>query len=318
MAHKLAQIDWVGAMLNAATFVLFMIVLTFSGSTWRWNTAGPITLWVLFGLSVTSYVLQQSFAIFTTPERRLFPVHFIRSRTLMLMYLSTAASASAMAVVIYYVPLFFQFTKGDSALEAAVRLLPFITLFVFFVMFAGGLLPIVGRYAPWYFPAAVLMIIGGAFMYRVKSSTHTAAIYGFEILIAIGVGLVFQTGYSVAAAKVAPKDVPASIGFINVAQIGSIAIALSISGAIFQNVGYHYLHQALASYNFPEASLRSALAGAESVVLNHEGAVVRRLAIDAIVATIDKLYALVLAAGALTFMSACFMRWEKLKLEPIG
>ena len=295
-----------------------MVVLTFSGSTWRWNTSGPIALWVLCGLSTISYVLQQSFAILTTPERRLFPVHFTRSRTLMLLYLTTAASASAMAVSIYYVPLFFQFTKGDTALEAAVRLLPFIVLFVVFVMFAGGLLPIVGRYAPWYFVAAVLMLVGGALMYRVTSSTHTAAIYGFEVLIAVGVGLIFQTGYSVAAAKVAPEDVPASIGFINVAQIGSVAIALSISGAMFQNLGYQYLRQALASYDFPEAALRSALAGTQSAVLSHEGAVVRRLAIDAIVKTIDKLYALVLAAGALTFVSACFMRWEKLKLEAIG
>ncbi|KAI9845953.1 MAG: hypothetical protein M1838_001502 [Thelocarpon superellum] len=317
-SHKLAQIDWVGAVLNAITFVLFMVVLTFSGSTWRWNTSGPIALWTMFGVTLISYALQQTFAIFTTPERRLFPVHFVKRRTLLLLYFATAASASAMAVGIYYVPLFFQFTKGDTALEAAVRLLPFITLFVFSVMFAGGLLPVFGRYAPWYFPAAVLMIVGGALMYRVTSTTPTGAIYGFEILIAVGVGLIFQTGYNVAAAKVDPVDVPASIGFINVAQIGSIAIALSISGALFQNLGYSYLREALAGHDFSEDVLRSALAGAESVVLNKEGPVVRSLAIEAIVQTIDKVYALVLAAGALTFVCACAMRWEKLKFESVG
>ena len=316
--HKLAQIDWAGAVLNAITFVLFMVGLTFSGSTWRWNTSGPIALWTIFGLSLISYALQQTFAIFTTPEQRLFPVHFTKSRTLLLLYFTTAASASAMAVSIYYVPLFFQFTKGDTALKAAVRLLPFIVLFVFSVMFAGGLLPVVGRYAPWYFPASMLMIVGGTFMYRVEPTTPTASIYGFEVLIAVGVGLVFQTGYNVAAAKVDPVDVPASIGFINVAQIGSIAIALSVSGALFQNLGYTYLSEVLASYEFSDDVLRSALAGIESVVLNREGLVVRGLAIDAIVRTIDKLYALVLAAGALTLLCACFMRWEKLKLERVG
>jgi hypothetical protein len=316
--RKLAQIDWVGATLNALTFVLFMVVLTFSGSTWRWNTSGPIALWTIFGLSLISYALQQTFSIFTTPERRLFPVHFLKSRTMLLLYFTTAASAAGMAVGIYYVPLFFQFTKGDSALKAAVRLLPYIILFVFSVMFAGGLLPIFGRYAPWYFPAGILMIIGAAFMYQIKETAHTAAIYGFEVLIAIGVGLIFQTGYNVAAAKVDPIDVPASIGFINVAQIGSIAISLSISGALFQNLGYTYLREALTEYNFSEGALRSALAGIESVVLNKEGPVVRGLAINAIIKTIDKIYALVMAAGALTFVSACFMSWEKLALEKIG
>jgi hypothetical protein len=312
------QIDWVGAILNAITFVLFMVVVTFSGSTWRWNSSEAISLWTIFGLTLTLYVTQQIFAISTTPGGRLFPGHFIKSRTLLLLYFSTTGSASAMAVSIYYVPLFFQFTRGDTALEAAVRLLPFITLFVFFVMFAGGLLPVFGRYAPWYFPASVLMIIGAAFMFRVSADTHIAAIYGFEVLIAVGVGLIFQTGYSVAAAKVDPIDVPNTIGFINVAQIGSIAIALSICGALFQNLGYRHLSKALASYGLSEDVLRSALAGIQSVVLSNKGDVVRNIAINAIVNTIDRLYALVLAAGVLIFLCACFMKWEKLELEKVG
>jgi len=295
-----------------------MVVVTFSGSTWRWNSSKVIALWTVFGLTLILYVIQQTFAIFTTPEGRLFPGHFTKSRTLLLLYFSTAGSASAMAVSIYYVPLFFQFTRGDTALEAAVRLLPFITIFVFFVMFAGGLLPVFGRYAPWYFPASVLMIIGAAFMYRVSPYTHASAIYGFEVLIAVGVGLIFQTGYSVAAAKVDPSDVSNTIGFINVAQIGSIAIALSICGALFQNLGFRHLSETLASYGFSEDVLRSALAGLDSVVLNKEGDVVRNIAIGAIVHTIDQLYALVLAAGVLIFACACFMKWEKLELEKVG
>ena len=295
-----------------------MVVTTFSGSTWPWNSGQAIALWIISGLSFIFYALQQTFTIFTTIERRLFPVHFVKSRTLLLLYFTTAASATASAVSIYYVPLFFQFTKGDDALKAAVRLLPFIVLYVFFVMFAGGLLPVFGRYAPWYFPASALMIVGAALMYRVTPTTHTAAIYGFEILIGIGVGLIFQLGYNVAAVKVAPVDVAASIGFINVAQIGSIAIALSIAGALFQNLGFHYLSEALSEYSFAEGELRSALAGIESAVLNKEGPVVRGLAVAAIVTTIDKVFALALAAGALTFVCACLMRWEKLKFERVG
>lgn len=312
------QIDWVGAVLNAITFILIMIVIAFSGSSWRWSSGESIALWTITGVSLVLYALQQTFAVFTTTEHRLFPVHFTKNRTLVLIFCATAASSAAMAVTIYYVPLFFQFTRGDTALEAAVRLLPFITLFVFSVMVAGALLPVVGRYAPWYFPASILMIIGGVFMYRVKPDTHAGSIYGFEILIAVGVGLIFQTSYNIAAAKVDPVDVPASIGFVNVAQIGAMALALSICGALFQNVGFNYLTEALASYNFPENVLRSALAGVQSVVLHGEGLVVRNLAVDAIVRTIDKLYALAISAGALTFCCACLMSWEKLDLKQVG
>jgi len=194
--------------------------------------------------------------------------------------------------------------------------MPFIILYVFSVMLSGALLPVFGRYAPWYFPASILIIVGSTLMYLISPTTHTAAIYGFEILIAIGTGLIFQTAYSVAAIKVKPQDIPASIGFINVAQIGTVAISLSISGSLFQNLGYRFLKEALSDYNFSESALRSVLAGTKSVVLSHEGEVVRHLALNAIVKTISRLYALVFSAGALAFVSACFMSWEKLQLDP--
>jgi hypothetical protein len=136
---KLKTIDWAGAVLNASTFTLFIIVLSFAGSSWAWKSGGVIALWVVFAVSLVSYMFQATFSILTTPERRLYPVQFLKSRTLVLMYLGTAAAATCLAVTIYYIPIFFQFTKGDSAIKAAVRLLPFVALNVFATMFSGAL-----------------------------------------------------------------------------------------------------------------------------------------------------------------------------------
>jgi hypothetical protein len=84
-------------------------------------------------------------------------------------------------------------------------------------------------------------------MFTIDSSTSIARIYGYEVLIAAGTGLVFQNAYAVAVAKVARKDSAKAIGFINVAQIGTIAIALAIAGSLFQNLGFSALKSALAS-----------------------------------------------------------------------
>ncbi len=66
-------------------------------------------------------------------------------------------------------------------------------------------------------------------------------------------------------------------------------------------------------YNYSEDALRSALAGTQSVILAHGDATVKELAISAIVRTISSLYGLVIAAGALTLVSAFLMKSEKLK-----
>jgi hypothetical protein len=122
-----------------------MIVVTFGGSTFAWDSGASIALWVVFGVFLIAFIVQQYFQIFTTNEHRIFPVHFLKSRTLVLLYVATAGAAAAQATTLYYTPLFFQFTRGDSALQAAIRLLPFICTFIFFVMLAGGSLPVVGR-----------------------------------------------------------------------------------------------------------------------------------------------------------------------------
>lgn len=60
----------------------------------------------------------------------------------------------------------------------------------------------------------------------------------------MGPGITQQLTYSIAAAKIARHEIPAAIGFINIAQIGSMVIAvtaLTISVTVFQNIAFHKL-----------------------------------------------------------------------------
>ncbi|RDW70025.1 hypothetical protein BP5796_08422 [Coleophoma crateriformis] len=312
--EKLAQLDWVGAILNAAVFTIFQVVLTFAGSTWKWDSAGPITLWIVLGVATILYAVQQTFSIFTTPEMRLFPVQFLKSRTMLLLYFATAACSTGLSIGVYYIPLFFQFTHGDSAIQAAVRLLPYICLVIFCIMLSGALLPVFGRYQPFFVLTGILLVVGGALMHTVTASTSPSTIYGYEVLMAIGAGLSMQIGYSIVVVKVAPHEIAAAIGYMNVAQIGSMAIGLSIGGSILQNRGFINLRDALSAYHFSEQELRAALGGAQSVILQGGDAQVRTLAIEAIAKTLQSLWVLTIVAGAVALVSGVFMKREKLVL----
>lgn len=123
---KVKQLDWVGIWLNAGVWTLFQVACTFSGSTWEWNEPGPIVLWVLLGVFIVAFPLQQYFCIFTSLEKRLMPTQLLKNSRIVLLYIGTACAAAGSAVMIYFIPLFFVFTRGDSAINAAVRLLPFI------------------------------------------------------------------------------------------------------------------------------------------------------------------------------------------------
>ena len=151
-------------------------------------------------------------------------------------------------------------------------------------------------------------------MNTVDSHTATSNIYGYEVLVGIGAGISLQAAYSVAVVKVKPHEIPGAIGVMNVAQIGSTAIALSIANIIFQNVGFIKLRDALNGKGFSDGELRSALAGAKSTILAGEPQV-QALAIDAIVDTMSTIWTMVIAAGAVSIVAGAFMKREKLALH---
>jgi hypothetical protein len=313
--EKLASIDWAGAILNAAAFVLFIVVVCFSGSTYSWASGQSIALWATFGACLIAFIFQQTFSIFTTAENRIFPVHFLKSRTLVLLFLVTGSGSAAQGITLYYTPLFFQFTKGDSALRAAVRLLPFICTFIFFVMAAGATLPIIGRYNLYYLIGGLLIVAGTSSLYTINTTTPSGRIYGYEIMVAAGTGLVWQNAYAVAVAKVSPRDSSKALGFINLAQLGTTAIALAIAGSLFQNLGFRQLQSAFAGYPYPDDYLRSALAGRISPVFSSADENVIYIATVAVADTIRKMFVPAMAGGALLTVSSLLMKFEKLNLS---
>ncbi|KAM5444973.1 hypothetical protein MferCBS31731_000429 [Microsporum ferrugineum] len=321
VVSKLMEFDIIGMVLNGGIYFLWVLALTFAGITWRWDDGRIIALFVLFGVTLIAFILQQYFSVFTTPARRAFPGTFLKRRSLVILYISTCCANSAFFVGAYYIPLFFQFTRGDSAIAAAVRLLPYVMVTITVIMSSGALMPVFGYYMPWYSISGVFLVAGSSLMYTVDAHTPTANIYGYSVLLAIGAGAIAQAAYSVAAAKVKETEVNQSVTFINLAQLGATVLCLAISGTIFQNLALRNLETALAGYgDYSRSQLISAIAGAKSDILIHGSPEVKTAAIYAIVAAMRNVYVSLIAAGGLVLVTSFFLKREKLfmKMEAVG
>ncbi len=82
--EKLAKVDWVGALLNAAAFILLMVVLAYSGSTWKWSSGDVIALWVVLGSYSRRLCCSTNIQHLYHPTDTTFPVQFVKRRTLIL------------------------------------------------------------------------------------------------------------------------------------------------------------------------------------------------------------------------------------------
>ncbi|KAI1121202.1 major facilitator superfamily domain-containing protein [Nemania abortiva] len=312
ISKRLATVDFVGFILGAGTWVTFLLALTMAGSTWPWDDPRTIATFVVFGVVLVAYAVQQAFSIFTTPARRLFPVHLLRDRTQVLLYVVTAAGTTALFVVVYYLPIYFQFVNGDGAVTAAVRLLPFVVVAVAVNISAGSFLHVIKVYSAVYIIGGVFLVAGGGpLAVFLDTDSTTSLIYGLTVLIAVGAGLTMTTAYTVATMTLTPENSGAGINLQNVSQIGGQVIALAVAGQIYQSTSARNLSAALAGHGFPESEIQSAVAGTQSELFTQLTGGLREKAILAITDSMKTTVVLVPIAGGVMLLAALAMKHEK-------
>ncbi|KAJ8065326.1 hypothetical protein OCU04_006016 [Sclerotinia nivalis] len=232
---RLKNIDFIGTLLICGCFAAGIMAVSFGGTVYTWNSGRIIGLFISAGVLLLLFVIQQAWAIGTTKSRRLFPVHFLRSPILVMMFFTTASASCAIFVPVYFIPLYFQFVRNDSALHAGIQLLPYVVFNVTTAMLNGFSMSKRPYYMPWYVLAGSLCLIGSSLMYTVNEFTSAANIWGYTILLGAGGGAFVQLSFTVCQSKVEKHEVPVAIGYCTFAQLAGPAVALCIADAVFLN-----------------------------------------------------------------------------------
>lgn len=307
---RFAEIDYVGNILLIGVLVCFILAINWGGVVYPWNSGQVIGCFCASGALLAILAVQQVRTIFTTPDRRIIPVQILNNRTVLILIACCASAGASAFVPIYFIPTFFQFTRGDSALDAGVRLLPFIVVMVAFIIINGSLMGRLGYYTPWFTAGGLLAMTGAALMFTVQAHTSLARIYGYTVVLGTGVGMWLQASLSVAQAVVAPEDVPAAVGLVMLGQFIGICISLAIANTVFLNAARRAIQAILPQV--PSETIGSAIQGSTSGFLETLEPDVKSRVLDAIVAAMGKVYILVIVAGSITAVLSLFMRRVRL------
>jgi len=241
------KIDWLGLTIWTGLCVSFFMAIAYGGTLFEFDSYSMIILWVFVGILVIGFILTHKFHPFVEKENRLYPSHLLRNFKLGILQFATFAAASAIYIPIYYIPLYFQFARGESPVEAAIKLLPFVFMISTIAILNGLFMSRWGYYMPWFFVGALLAVVGGALLYTVSIDTSVAAVYGYSVLLGIGGGCFMITAFGCVSDLVDSKDIFNAIGVISLVQCIGITLFPALSGSIFQNLGARYISPILPS-----------------------------------------------------------------------
>lgn len=114
-------------------------------------------------------------------------------------------------MAIYYLPLWYQATKGVSATKSGLNILPYMLSTVIGAALSGGIISKTGRYWPFLVLSPLVLCVGAGLLFTVDAHTPNArligqsplispmrkhdidfALIGFQILYGVGVGGMFM------------------------------------------------------------------------------------------------------------------------------
>ena len=311
--HRLREIDYLGTVLITGALTSGVMAVSFGGITYAWSSPTTIGFFCCSAALFVLFTVQQGMPFLTTTEHRIFPVEFLRSPTMLILFAQTATAVTSIFTPIYFIPIFFQFVRNDTALQAGVRLLPLVCLMVLFTLVNGAMLSKFGYYMPWYLVGGALSLIGGALFYTVDEYSSTSRIYGYSVILGIGAGAYCQASFSVAQAKVKTEQISLAVGFISMGQVGGGTIALAISNSLFLNQSTNEIAKLLP--NVPLDIVRGAILGGGSAFFRGLSDDLKRQVLHIIIKAISQVYILVITAGAMAVVMAIFMKRERLFME---
>ncbi|KAF7306029.1 MFS domain-containing protein [Mycena chlorophos] len=222
---KLAKIDWIGNAIIVSGATLAILGLTWGGSRYPWTSVKVLAPLVI------GFVLVAAFFVFeaTVPADPTIPRDVVSNRTSLVAILETAAHGVVTIT-------FFQAVKGATPLRAAVDFLPasFLTTPS---AFAGGIvITVTKKYRVVNWVGWIVIIVAFALLSTVTSAGVTqATLYGYQVLAAVGIGILFGGPMFPLLAPLPPNRAAAALSLFTFTRSFSNTWGIAIGGTILQN-----------------------------------------------------------------------------------
>ncbi|KAK2063214.1 major facilitator superfamily transporter [Colletotrichum caudatum] len=235
-------------------------------------------------------------------------------RTVAASCVAAFATYGALLIHSYFLPLWFQTVKGQSAVSSGVNMIPYVATNALFSLFSGIFVSVVGYFVPPAVAGGMIATAGCGVLLLLSQDSSTAQWAGFEILVSAGLGMSIQQGFT-AVQTVLPAD--------NIA-IGTAAIVTSqsLGGAIFVSVGnilfQNHLLRASAQNVVPGVDIHAVLEGGATAFRDVVPAGALPMLLTVYNEALRGAFTAAIPLAGVSAIAACFMEWRSVKGKKAG
>ncbi|KAF2472021.1 MFS general substrate transporter [Lindgomyces ingoldianus] len=228
---RIKEVDLLGALFLICAIVSLLLALQWGGQTYPWGDSKVWGCLLGFGLIISVFIGIQ----IHSKERATIPLRVFKQRTILISCLFSALLSMGLYTHIFYLPFYFQASKGTTAEQSGIRTIAYLVSITCSSLVIGGAITAIGIYAPFMWFGSAIFTIGSGLIYTLKLSSPAGVWIGYQILAGVGAGASVQIPFIAVQVVASTKDMPtanACVMFFN--SLGG-AIAISIAQNIFVN-----------------------------------------------------------------------------------
>ncbi|RJE22912.1 Major Facilitator Superfamily [Aspergillus sclerotialis] len=238
--ENLRRVDVIGALLSLAWPTMLVFALEEGGEAYAWNSSQIIGTLTGSGVSLIAFGFYEVWVQRRGRQEPIFSVKFLKDPMLSLNLLAMLTMGSCFYAAIILLPQRFQAVNDISAAKAGITMLPFTILSPVFSMVCGMLLSKVPRSAGLVLIcSSAVTIVGiallGSFSTMSEPLSITPKVYGFEVILAVGLGFMMPPLIFFIKVEYDGDDLAAAMGANNTSRTLGGCVAVAVCSTILHS-----------------------------------------------------------------------------------
>ncbi|MGC5006808.1 MDR family MFS transporter [Streptomyces sp. NBC_00353] len=223
-----AKVDYLGAGLLTLGITAIVLVTTWGGSEYAWDSAVIMELAAIGVVSLVGFLFVE-----TKAAEPIIPLHIFRNRNFTLMSLVGFMSGFVMFGAVLFLPLFQQSVQGASATNSGLLLLPMLLSMMIVSLIAGRVTTSTGKYKIFPIIGSVLMVAGLFLLSQMDTDTTRFTSGVYMAVLGAGMGFLMQITMLVAQNSVELKDMGVASSATTLFRTLGSSFGVAIMGALF-------------------------------------------------------------------------------------
>jgi EmrB/QacA subfamily drug resistance transporter len=224
------DIDYLGAVLLVVAVGALMLVTTWGGNQYAWESVEILGLAVVAVVAGALFVVQE-----LRVEEPIFPVHLLDRGTVAGVIALSFALGIGMFGATIYLPVFLQTVLGVSATNSGLLLLPLVGGMLVTAAATGQLMTRTGRYKPFVVVGPVLASVGYWFLHTMGPETSHFDSTLYMVVTGMGFGFIMPVLTVAVQNVVERKDLGVATTSVTFSRSLGSALGVAVFGALFTN-----------------------------------------------------------------------------------